>query len=206
MRTTFLIPILFSVVSLQAAESPEALAAAEQRREAIPLGGDFNPNPTAPAFVVVGHGGRILVSKDDARTWTQSFYGTLGADHGVWATRTMTYGDGLSVVAVGWGAPTSWLASDDGVNWRHLTSGATVLPEAKGNPRIMGEDFWLCGKPSRASADGKTWRDLPAAVPLGQVIASDQGTLVSIHPQRSNILRSADRGESWQEVYSYQPD
>lgn len=358
MRATFLIPILFSVASLPAADSPEAVAAAEQRREAIPLGGDFTPNPTAPAFVVVGHGGRILVSKDDAKTWTQSFYGAPGADHGVWATRTMTYGDGLFVVAVGWGAPTSWLASDDGVNWRHLTSGATVLPEAKGNPRIMpgtwglaagkgtivgtgymtmattsdggktfagfgmwgafkddargklvthhldpvycgdasgrflalgdnrsetgpkfghlfasddqgktwkwlepkgletstgrgslvvknglllmtdqeganawtsgdagenwegpfptgtkravlsvaGDEFWLCGKPSRASADGKTWSDLPAAVPNGQIIASDQGTLVSIHPQRFNILRSADRGESWEEVYSYPPD
>jgi hypothetical protein len=270
----------------------------------------------------------------------------------------MTYGDGLFVVAVGWGAPTSWLASDDGMNWRHLTSGTTVLPEAKGNPRIMpgtwglaagkgtvvgtgymtmaatsdsgktfdgfgmwgafkedprgkfqthhldpvycgdasgrflalgdnrgkegpkfghlfasddlgktwkwlepkgleastgrgslvvkdslllltdqdganawtsgdagetwegpfptgtkrtvlsvvGEEFWLCGKPSRASADGKTWRDLPASVPNGQVIASNQGTLVSIHPQRCNILRSSDRGASWEEVYSYQPD
>jgi hypothetical protein len=358
MRSTFLIWLLFSAASLPAAESPEAVAAAEQRREAIPLGGDFNPNPKAPAFVVAGHGGRILVSKDDGKTWSQSFYGAPGADHGVWATRTMTYGDGLFVVAVGWGAPTSWLASDDGMNWRHLTSGTTVLPEAKGNPRIMpgtwglaagkgtvvgtgymtmaatsdsgktfdgfgmwgafkedprgkfqthhldpvycgdasgrflalgdnrgkegpkfghlfasddlgktwkwlepkgleastgrgslvvkdslllltdqdganawtsgdagetwegpfptgtkrtvlsvvGEEFWLCGKPSRASADGKTWRDLPASVPNGQVIASNQGTLVSIHPQRCNILRSSDRGASWEEVYSYQPD
>ena len=43
-------------------------------------------------------------------------------------------------------------------------------------------------------------------MPNGQVIASDQGTLISIHPQRSNILRSSDRGASWEEVYSYQPD
>lgn len=350
--------LLLANGSALAAESPEAVAAGEKRREEIALGGDFHPNSTAPAFVVVGHGGRILVSKDDAKTWTQAFYGAPGADHGVWATRTMTYGDGLFVVAVGWGAPTSWLASDDGVNWRHLTGGATVLPEAKGNPRIMpgtwglaagkgtivgtgymsmaatpdggktfagftmwgafkddprgkfqthhldpvycgdasgrflalgtnrgeagpkfghlfasddlgktwkwlepkgleastargtlvvksglllmtdaeaanawtssdagetwqgpfatgatravlsvvGDEFWLCGKPSRASTDGKTWSDLPAAIPLGQIIASDQGTLVSIHPQRFNILRSTDRGETWQEVHSYQPD
>lgn len=340
------------------AESPETVAAGEKRREEIPLGGDFRPDPKVPAFVLVGHGGRILASKDDGLSWTQAFYGAPGADHGVWATRTMAYADGLFVVAFGWGAPTSWLASDDAVNWRHLTAGATQLPEGKGNPRIMpgtwglaagkgavvgtgymtmaatadggrsfhhfamwgafrddprgrfqthhldpvycgdasgrflalgdnrgkegpkfghlfasedlgkswrwldpkgleastgrgamvardglllmvdkeasnawtsvdggeswsgpfptgarravlsvvGGEFWLCGKPSRASADGRTWRDLPAAVPPGQVVASDRGTLLSIQPQRCGVLRSADGGESWTEVHSYEPD
>lgn len=358
MRPDLLVLLILTTTPLLAAESPEAVAAGEKRREEIPLGGDFQPDPKVPAFVVVGHGGRILVSKDDAKTWTQAFYGFPGADHGVWATRTMTYGDGLFVVAFGWGAPTSWLASDDAVNWRHLTSGATVLPEAKGNPRVMpgtwglaagkgtivgtgymtmaatsdfgktfqgfgmwgafkddprgkfqthhldpvycgdasgrflalgdnrgkegpkfghlfasddlgktwrwlepkglesstgrgslvgkdglllmtdkdaenawtsrdagetwegpfptgtkravlsvaSDEFWLCGKPSRASADGKTWRDLPASVPLGQIIAGDTGTLISIHQQRTHILRSADGGASWQEVHRYEPD
>lgn len=354
-----LIPLLLlSIGSALAAESPEAVAAGEKRREEIALGGDFHPTPAVPAFVVCGHGGRILLSKDDGKTWTQTFFGHPSGDHGVWATRAMTYGDGLFVVAFGWGAPTSWIASDDGVNWRHLTNGSTVLPEAKGNPRVMpgtwglaagkgtivgsgymtmaatsdggkafagftmwgafkddprgklvthhldpaycgdasgrflalgtnrgetgpkfghlfasddlgktwqwlapkgleastgrgtllaksglllmtdaeaanawtsrddgetwegpfatgteravpsavGEEFWLCGKTSRASSDGKTWRDLPASVPEGQVIASDQGTLISIHPQRCNILRSMDCGDSWEEVHSYVPD
>lgn len=356
---SFLLTLTFLVTgSALAAESPEAIAAGEKRREEIALGGNFQPNAKVPAFVVCGHGGRIMVSKDDGKTWTQTFFGYPAADHGVWTTRTCTYGDGLFVVAFGWGAPTSWLASDDGKNWRHLTSGATVLPEAKGNPRVMpgtwglaagkgtivgtgymtmaatsdfgktfhgfgmwgafkddprgkfqthhldpvycgdasgrflalgdnrgkegpafghlfasddlgktwkwlapkgleastgrgalvakgdlllmtdqdaanawtsadaGEtwagpfatgtkravlsvvngEFWLCGKTSRASTDGKTWRDLPAAVPEGQVIASDQGTLVSIHPQRTHILRSGDRGETWEEVHRYEPE
>jgi hypothetical protein len=341
-----------------AAESPEAVAAAEKRREEIPLGGDFNPDPKVPTFVVVGHGGRILVSKDDGKSWTQTFFGYPGADHGVWATRTMTYGGGVFVVAFGWGAPTSWLASEDGVKWRHLTKGDAKLPESKGNPRVMpgtwglaagkgtivsggfmtmasttdlgktfsafsmwgafkkdpraklsthhvdpvycgdasgrflaladnrgqtgpkfghlfasddlgktwrwldpkgldastsrgtlvsngrllvmtdkdagnswtstdaGEtwtgphptgtkravlsevrgEFWLCGKPSRASADGRTWRDLPDAVPAGQIIASDKGTLISIQQQRFNILRSADGGKSWEEVHKFEPE
>jgi hypothetical protein len=76
---------------------------------------------------------------------------------------------------------------------------ASVLSEVRGA-------FWLAGKPSRTSADGRTWRDLPAAVPLGQVIASDQGTLISIHQQRENILRSGDGGKTRQEVHSYQPE
>lgn len=358
MKPTLLALLVLVTASTFAANSPETEAAAEKRREEIPLGGDFKPNPKVPAFVVVGHGGRIIVSKDDGKTWTQTFFGRPGADHGPWATRTMTYGGGLFVVAVGWGAPTNWLASDDAVNWRHLTSGATRLPDGKGNPRIMpgtwglaagkgaivgtgymsmgathdggrsfdsftmwgafkndprgkfqthhldpvycgdasgrflalgdnrgadgpkfghlfasddlgrtwkwlapkgldastsrgamvcngkllvmtdasaenawisfdagetwdgphttgtqrailsvvGDEFWLCGKASRASADGKTWRDLPAEVPLGQVIANDQGTLISIHPQRTNILRSTDGGKSWAEAHRYSPE
>lgn len=341
-----------------AAETPEHGAAGEKRRADIPLGGDFRPNPQVPAFVVCGHGGRILVSTDDGRTWKQTLLGVTSGDHGVWATRTMTYGGGVFVVAIGWGAPTSWLASEDGVNWRHLSAGATVLPEGKGNPRIMpgtwglasgggamvgtgymtmaatadlgktltpfslwglakndprgklqthhldpvycgdasrrflalgdnrspqgpkfghlfasddlgktwrwleprgleacgsrgemvcngrlllltdreaahawtsadggetwsgpqatgtqratlsvvGDEFWLCGRVSRASADGLNWRDLPKAVPEGRIIASDQGTLISLHPQRTHILRSTDGGQSWTEVHRYDPE
>jgi len=340
-----------------AAESPEALAAAQKRREQIPLGGKLKPDPKTPAFVVVGHGARIIVSKDDGKTWKQTFFGLPGADHGAWATKTVAYDRGVFVVGVGWGGPTIYLASDDGVNWSHLTHGAAKLPESKGDPLLMpgtwglaagkgafvaggymtmtatadlgktfqtfsfyqfkndprglklsthhvdpvycgdasgrflalgdnrgegpkfgnlfasddlgktwrwlapkgldastgrgellcngrllvmtdgtaehawtstdagetwsgphvtgakratlsvvGGEFWLAGKPSRASADGKTWRDLPAAVPAGQIIASDKGTLVSIDRQRFNVLRSADGGKTWQEVHRFEPE
>jgi photosystem II stability/assembly factor-like uncharacterized protein len=326
-------------------------------RASIPLGGDFKPNPKVGAFVVVGHGARIIVSKDDGQTWKQAFFAAPGADHGPWATKSVAYTNGVFAVPVGWGGPTIYLASDDAVNWRHLTSGTTKVSEGKGDPRVMtgawgltggkgvfvssgymtfsatadlgntfttfgmwgafkndprgklsthhigteycgdasgrflalgdnrgdtgpkfghlfasddqgktwkwiapqgldastgrgtmkcngkllvmtdnsaanawtstdaGEtwagphatgtqraalsivngEFWLCSKKSRASADGKTWRDLPATVPEGQVIASERGTLVSIHAQRFNIQRSTDGGKSWQEVYSFKP-
>jgi hypothetical protein len=362
-RSCFLALILMiclgaDVSSSTAAEVSAAADPGEKRRAEIPLGGDFNPNPKEPAFVVVGHGGRIIVSRDDGKSWTQTFFGYPSGDHGGWATRTCTYEGGVFVVSVGWGAPCSYLASEDGVHWRHLTAGTTKLAEGKGDPRVMtgtwglaggkgtivatgymtmaatsdfgktfssfsmwgafkndprgklnthhldpvycgeksgrflalgdnrgadgekfghlfasddlgktwrwlapkgleactgrgamvsngkllvmtdtesahawtsadaGEtwsgphptgtkravlsevrgEFWLAGKPSRASADGKTWRDLPSSVPVGQVIASNQGTLISTHPQRTNILRSADEGESWQEVHRYQPE
>jgi photosystem II stability/assembly factor-like uncharacterized protein len=341
-----------------AADQPAAdsIAAGEKRRAEIPLGGDFKPQPKIPALVVVGHGARIIVSKDDARTWTQAFFGHPGADHGGWATNEVAYTNGVFAVPVGWTEPTSYLASDDGEHWRHLTDGRTPL-SGKGNAALMpttmsmaggkgvfvgsgymtftatpdfgkswstfslyklkddprgklvthhvrtiycgdasgrflaladnrGTDgpkfghlfasddlgktwqwlgpkgldgvsargamvsngalvlmtdansenawvstdagatwngpqstgakraalsvvkgeFWLCGKPSRSSADGKTWRDLPASVPAGKVIASDKGTLVSIDRQRFNILRSGDGGTTWQEVFSFQPE
>ena len=70
---------------------------------------------------------------------------------------------------------------------------------------VQGE-FWLAGATSRASADGKVWRDLPTAVPGGKIAASDRGTLISIDRQRFNILRSADGGETWSEVHTFQPE
>ncbi len=342
----------------RAAPSANEAAADKQRREQIPLGGKLKPDPKAPAFVVVGHGARIIVSKDDGKTWKQTFFGLPGADHGAWATKTVAYDRGVFVVGVGWGGPTIYLASDDGVNWSHLTHGAVKLPEGKGDPLLMtgtwgmaagkgafvaggymtfaatsdlgksfqtfalqsfkndprghklvthhvdpvycgdasgrflalgdnrgkdgpkfgnlfasddlgktwrwlnpkgldastsrgsivsngkllvmtdspaenawtssdagetwtgphptgakratlsvvGGEFWLAGKPSRASADGRVWRDLPASVPSGQIIASDKGTLVSIDRQRFNILRSNDSGKSWQEVHQFEPE
>lgn len=345
--------ILLAATVVVAEEIPEDA----KIRDTIPLGGDFQPNPKVGAFVVVGHGARIIVSKDDGQTWKQAFFAAPGADHGPWATKSVAYTSGVFAVPVGWGGPTIFLASDDAVNWRHLTSGAAKLPDAKGDPRLMpgtwglaggngvfvssgymtfsatadlgksfnsfamwgkfkddprgkmsthhigavycgdasgrflalgdnrgdsgpkfghlfasddqgktwkwlapkgldastsrgtlkcngkllvmtdtmaanawtsvdaGEtwdgpnatgtqraslsvvngEFWLCGKHSRASVDGKTWRDLPSAVPVGQVIASDKGTLISIHPQRFNIQRSTDGGETWHEVHSFVP-
>lgn len=128
--------------------SPEFLEAALERRKAIPLGGDFTPNPTAPAFVAVGHGGRILLSRDDGRTWKQVFFGHPGADHGPWATRAVAYTDGVFAVAVGWTTPGTWLASEDGERWRHLTDGKTVLKGVKGadgDPSVMPETWGLAG-------------------------------------------------------------
>lgn len=344
---------LLTITAFAAEDSAEDI----KIRESIPIGGDFKPNPKVGAFVVVGHGARILVSKDDGTTWKQAFFAAPGADHGPWATKAVAYTGGVFVVPVGWGAPTIYLASDDAVNWRHLTKGAAKLPEAKGDARVMpgtwgiaagkgtfvgsgymtfcatsdlgqsfssfgmwgafksdprgklsthhvgavycgdasgrflalgdnrgdtgakfgnlfasddlgktwkwiapkgldastgrgdmlcngrllvmtdkdaanawtstdagdtwtgphatgtqraslsvvGNEFWLCGKKSRASADGQTWRDLPAAVPEGKIIASDQGTLISIHQQRTNIQRSPDGGKTWQGVHQYTP-
>jgi photosystem II stability/assembly factor-like uncharacterized protein len=346
--------VILSFTAFAAEESPEDA----KIRASIPLGGDFKPNPKVGAFVVVGHGARIIVSKDDGKTWKQAFFAAPGADHGPWATKSVAYTHGVFAVPVAWGGPTIYLASDDAVNWRHLTSGATKLPQSKDDPRLMtgftwglaggkgafvssgymtfsatadlgktfttfairgafkddprgklnthhigalycgdasgrflalgdnrgdsgpkfgnlfasddlgktwkwlapkgldastgrgtlesngsllvmtdslaanawtsadagetwtgphatstqratlnvvGSEFWLSGKQSRASSDGKTWRVLPAAVPEGKVIASDKGTLISIHVQRTNIQRSTDGGKTWQEVHRYEP-
>jgi photosystem II stability/assembly factor-like uncharacterized protein len=342
---------------------PEFVEAALRRRQEIPLGGDFKPNPKLPVFVAVGHGGRIVLSRDDGQTWKQVFWGHPGSDHGPWATKAIAYTNGVFVVPIGWGAPTAWLASEDGANWRHLTNGSTRLKgikEANGDPTVMpgtwgiaggkgvfvtggymemaatpdfgrnittfslrsfkddprprrlvthhvgpvycgdasgrflalgndrakenpvfgnlyasddlgrtwrwlepkllneecngytgmvsngelvliaekaganvfvsanvgddwqgpfptgveraklslvGREFWLVSsRAARASADGRIWRDLPTGIPTGKIVASPKGTLISIDRQRFNILRSTDGGNSWIEVYAFQPE
>lgn len=346
---------LLTTTSFAAEPPAEWVAAGEKRRDQIPLGGDFRPDPKVPVFVAVGHGARILLSRDDGKTWQQVFWGYPGSDHGGWATNSVAYTDGVFAVPVGWTQPTSYLASDDGIHWRHLTDGKTPLnktdpdqmpttismaggqgvfvgsgyttftatpdfgkswstfslysfkndprgklathhikaiycgdssgrflalgdnrdnegsafghlfasddlgkswkwlqpkgleavsgrgsmvsnrrivlmldptgenawhstnggetwsgPHATGTKKatlnVVKGEFWLTGKPSRASADGVAWRDLPADVPAGRVTASDQGTLISIDKHRYNILRSSDDGKTWQEVFAFQPE
>ncbi|MFT5326105.1 MAG: hypothetical protein ACI8P0_003979 [Planctomycetaceae bacterium] len=71
--------LLASLTSLRAAEPPaEFIKAGEERREEIPLGGDFRPAPKSPVLVAVGHGARILLSRDDGKTWKQVFWGNAG--------------------------------------------------------------------------------------------------------------------------------
>lgn len=146
------LPAFLLFTALTAHAAPAVDEAGEQKRLAIPLGGDFRPDSKVPAFVVVGHGGRILVSKDDGRTWTQAFFAAPGADHGPWATKSVAYGGGVFVVAVGWGAPTIWLASEDGVRWRHLTKGEAKLPESKGDARVMPGTWGLAAGKGPLSA------------------------------------------------------
>jgi len=358
LHTSMLLTLVCASVAF-AAKPPEAwIAKGEAVRKAIPLGGDFEPDPKTPTFVAVGHGARILVSRDDGRTWTQAFFGYPGSDHGGWATNAIAHTKGVFTVPLGWVNPTSYLASEDGVHWRHLTNGSTKLSRgddpslmptamsvAGGNgvfvfsgymnmtatpdfgktfssfslrklkdaqaPRKLvthhvktvflgdktgrflayandrskekprfgnlfasddagatwewlapkgldtlkdysamttngdvvilvdraganayvsadgGETwrgpfttgagrgatlsevngaFWLTGKPGRVSMDGRTWTDLPDAVPAGKVVASPEtGTLINIDRKRYTVLRSTDHGATWTEVYAFEP-
>ena len=154
MRTTsvsfHLLAIFLAIAPLANAADlpPEFVAGAEKRRSEIPLGGDFKPDPKVPVFVAVGHGGRILLSRDDGKTWSQGFWGYPGSDHGMWACKSVAYSEGVFVVPVGWGAITSYLASEDGVNWRHLTDGSTTLAgvkEAKEDPTAMPMTYGMAG-------------------------------------------------------------
>jgi len=71
---TALCLLQFAAINLLAADvPPELVEAALERRKEIPLGGDFRPDPKSPVFVAVGHGGRIVLSRDDGKTWNEVY-------------------------------------------------------------------------------------------------------------------------------------
>ncbi len=97
-------------------------AADDARRREIPVGGNFKPDPKVPAIVTITHGMRIVLSHDDGKTWKQVFMGAPAGDHGYWASTNIAYTNGVFAGFSGWGSAGhgSFIASEDGVNWRHL--------------------------------------------------------------------------------------
>ena len=95
----------------------------------------------------------------------------------------------------------AWLSNDFGNSWQGpFSTGASGRPTLN----VIGEEFWLVGKESRASQDGKSWRSLPNKMPSGELVASDKGTLINYNRTRLSLLRSTDGGVNWDEVYSYE--
>lgn len=153
--------------------------------------------------IVVADSGPSLYSDDRGATWTplsgkaQPWPDDKGGAQGIIAK-----GDVFIIVK---GAGDTVLRSADG--------GATWTPHPLGVERpesrsfglaIVKDEFWVTGKTSKASADGISWRDLPASTPGGRIAVSDKGTLISVSRSRSTILRSED-GRTWQEVYKFTP-
>lgn len=157
--------LLATFPAIAAKETPEEAAAQEKIRKDIPLGGNFKPAPEQGIFVAAGHGMNVVVSRDDGKTWKQSFYGAPCGDHGRWAVwNSVAYTKGVFAIAAGWGAPGTIIASDDGEQWRHLTDG-NRKPSRKGqNPYDMRTTMEFIGvkgsfiMPFEATPDfGKTW-------------------------------------------------
>ena len=106
-------------------------------REDIPLGGALDPKMEEPVFAVASkQGARVLVSRDDGKTWKQTFLGTESLEDGGWhgnfAVYGMAYTGGVIGVFSGWGAPGVYIGSDDGVNWSHLNREAGKLGSVSG--------------------------------------------------------------------------
>lgn len=152
-----------------AKDTPEEAARQEKFRAEIPLGGNFQPQPEEGIFVAAGHSMNIVASRDDGKTWEPVFYGFPCGDHGRWAVwNSVAYTDGVFAIASGWGAPGTILASDDGVNWRHLTDG-NRKPSRDGQAYDMRTTMEMLGvdgsfiMPLAATPDfGKTWYEMSA--------------------------------------------
>ncbi len=146
--------------------SEEERVVNEKRRAEIPFGGkNLQPRPEEGIFIAAGHSGNILVSRDDGKTWQQSFYGEPCGDHGYWTVwDTVAYTEGIFCVAMGWGRPGTWLATDDGKTWHHLT-GPDREPRKKDDPaytmkttmRLIGVDGRFIAPFVMTPDFGKTW-------------------------------------------------
>lgn len=142
--------------------------------------------------------GNLFVTDDVGKTWRWLEPELLNAKCDGYSGIAS---NGEVVVIVDQNGANAFVSTDAGDTWEGpFPTGSTraVLSEVAGR-------FCLAGKPSRVSRDGREWQSLPDAVPSGKLVGSDTGTLISIDRQRCNILRSADGGKSWDEVYSYEP-
>jgi len=209
---------MFAATSL-AADSPEQLAAEQKFREELPLGGNFQPRQEEGIFVATGHGLSVMVSRDDGKTWEETFYAGPGHDHSHWATwNNVAYTNGVFAIAAGWGKPGTIIASDDGKNWRHLTAGTGKPLKKDGHPFDMTTTMQFLGvngafvMPFQATPDfGKTWYtsnqyQFPAEEKaFGKEIGFDNahpalgygnGRFISVG-DKGPMLYSDDMGKSW---------
>ncbi len=149
-RTARLIALM-SVVTLSTSAIAQNKKFAPIRTD-IPMGGKLSPRSEEPVFAVSSKQGmRILVSRDDGKTWKQTFLATGskedGGWHGNYAVYGMAYTGGVIGVFSGWGTPGIYIGSDDGVNWSHLNKQPAQLGSvwgATGGKGVMltGADQW----------------------------------------------------------------
>ncbi len=121
-------------------------------RTDIPMGGKLSPKQEEPVFAICSKQGmRILVSRDDGKTWKQTFLATHsredGGWHGNYAVYGMAYTEGVIGVFSGWGTPGIYIGSDDGITWSHLNKEPAKLGSvwgATGGKGVMltGADQW----------------------------------------------------------------
>jgi photosystem II stability/assembly factor-like uncharacterized protein len=159
--------------------------------------------------------GRFLAVGDD-RSKTDTRFGNLFASDDLGQTWQWLEPEGLAqardkaalvtngriVLLIDRAGENAFRSSDFGETWDgpHPTGTSRVTVS------VVNGEFWVVGKSSRASADGRAWRDLPADIPTGQIVASPPGTLISVDRKRYDIQRSTDGGRSWEKVYGFTPE
>ena len=124
----------FGILLLLIASSSPAFAQKKHApiREDIPYGAQLDPKIEEPVFAVCSKQGmRVLVSRDDGKTWQQTFLGTDSLEDGGWHGTFAVYGmaatNGVIGVFSGWGTPGVYIGSDDGVHWTHLNKSPAKL-------------------------------------------------------------------------------
>ena len=179
---------------------------ANNERVKIDIG---HPSLTCGAFngkkrvIVIGDNGPGLYSDNLGKTWIpMSVAVEPWQDSG--AKGIFAKGDVFLIVK---GAGETVLRSvDGGMSWSAHPLGVKRPLGRSFGLSVVGDEFWVTGETSKASKDGITWRDLPAELPAGRFEHSESGALINVNRKRHSILRSEDNGQTWTEVYAFEPD
>ena len=133
--------------------------------DSIPYGQTLNPLQQEPVFAVCSKQGmRVLVSRDDGKTWKQTFLATESIEDGGWHGTFAVYGmaatRGVIGVFSGWGTPGVYIGSDNARDWTHFSKSPAKLGSvwgAAGGNGIMltSADQWR-GMTSN-EANFQTW-------------------------------------------------
>lgn len=172
------------------------------------------PKSEQPVFAVCSKQGmRILVSRDDGKTWRQTFLATEekedGGWHGSFAVYGMAYTDGVIGAFAGWGAKPSYLGSVDGEKWGYLHAqgaapGRTYPWDAGAGKGVMlttGSSF----QPMARATSFTEWKLIPVAKLLEggkthhMIVGYGdfaKGAFVTVG-DGNHVLYSHDLGETW---------
>ena len=202
------------IVSILAA-LPATLAADEPKRTHpkplidIPLRSGLEPMPQVPVFAVASSGLRVLISRDDGRTWNQTLLlsGDAGdGGHGPYGVHGLAYVDGLFTIYSGWGTSGYWLGSTDAENWTHLspTREGTQYPNVLGVAAAPGLLVSAGSSSVSVSEDlGKTWsvlkmRSLDIRTHHMKAAYGDyEGGRIVVACDGPMVVYTKDKGKTW---------
>ncbi len=175
----------------------------------IPLRSRLGPKPEVPLFAVASSGLRVLISKDDGKTWKQSLLLSDDAGdggHGPYGVHGLAYADGIFSIYSGWGASGYWLGSIDAEKWFHLsaTEEGARYPGVLGVAAAPGLIVSAGSNSVSVSQDlGKTWnvlrmRSLDIRTHHMKAACGDyDGGRIVVAGDGPMVVFSKDKGKSW---------
>jgi hypothetical protein len=181
--------------------------------------GEPPPPESAPAFMLVGHLGRLMLTCDGGDTWAfdtskdaaahcWDMSGGTGpeCDHHTWAATGIAYGGGLFAATFGWGSEgeghgiyTSPDGSDGGA-WPERLNGSF-------NGIAYGNGAWVAGSggPGVSTDNGATWTQLEHHhydTPRGTFFAPVDGGRFIVFADGPSVLVSDDGARTFFEPES----
>lgn len=208
-------PLVLAACLLAAVLSP----AHAQKREPITIDAPYfdklEPRPQQPVFAVCSKQGmRILLSRDDGKTWRQVFLATEDQEDGGWHGSFAVYGmastGGVIGAFAGWGQQANFIGSVDGEKWGYLHGQSNPLGKASVWSAAGGKGVFLTAasmwEPMARFSVAEGWRKVPFRPLLeggkthhmivGYGDFGAQGAFVVVGDE-GHVLFSHDLGETW---------